>query len=242
MTAGGSYVSEDAAKFGDATGYDEKGGYLNLDGAGGYASDGFRLSWYAEDLGLDSRALEIDGSRQGKYGFHFGYRELPKRIFDTSSSVFVASGNDTLMLPGSWVPAPLTSDMTALSSSLGSQNTESDRQIIEFGANYLPTSRFALFADYRQQQRDGVDIFAGSTFTQASQLLRPIDYQTDEIDFGMRYATERGHLTLAYYGSFFENGATGLIWDNPFAFDPATSLRAKIKAGTHRIRTTISSS
>jgi len=26
VTAGGSYVSEDAAKFGDASGYDEKGG------------------------------------------------------------------------------------------------------------------------------------------------------------------------------------------------------------------------
>jgi len=224
FTGGGSYISDDAAKFGDATGYDEKGGYVNVDSAGSYASDGFRLNWYAEDLGLDSRALEIDGGRQGKYGFHFGYRELPERVFDTTSSVFGLSGIDTLALPGTWVSAPQTSGMTALSSSLSQQNTESDRQIIEFGAKYLPTSRFGMFAEFRQQQKDGVDIFGGSTFTQASQLLRPLDYQTDEIDAGVRYATERGQLTLAYYGSFFENDATGLIWDNPFAFDPATSL------------------
>ena len=224
VTAGGSYVSEDAAKFGDASGYDEKGGYVNLDGEGNYASDGYRLNWYAEDLGLDSRVFELEAGRQGKYGFRLGYRELPERVFDTTSSVFGVSGNDTLTLPGSWVPAPLTSGMTALSASLSRQNTESDRQIIEFGANYLPTSRFGLFADYRQQQKDGVDIFGGSTFTQASQLLRPLDYQTDEIDLGIRYATGRGHLTLAYYGSFFENDFTGLTWDNPFSFDPSTSL------------------
>ena len=224
ITAGGSYVSEDAAKFGDASGYDEKGGYANVDGEGKYASEGYRLNWYAEDLGLDSRVFEIDGGRQGKYGFYIGYRELPKRVFDTTSSVFGPSGNDSLALPGSWVPAPQTSGMTALDSSLSSQNIESDRQTIEFGAKYLPSSRFDLFVDFRRQQNEGVDIFAGSAFTQASQLLKPLDYQTDEVDAGVRYRTERGHLTLAYYGSFFENDATSLIWDNPFSFDPSTSL------------------
>jgi len=224
VTAGGSYVSDDAAKFGDATGYDEKGGYVNVDGDGSYASDDYQLNWYAEDLGLDSRVLEIEGGRQGSFGFHLGYSELPQRVFDTTSSVYGVSGNDTLTLPGSWVPAPLTSGMTALGSSLSSQNVESDRQMIEFGASYLPTSRFAMFADYRRQQKDGVDIFGASTFTQASLLLRPLDHQTDEIDLGARYTTERGHLTLAYYGSFFENDVAGLVWDNPFSFDPATSL------------------
>jgi len=224
VTAGGTYVSDDAAKFGDATGYDEKGGYVNLDGEGSYANDGYQLSWYAEDLGLDSRVLEIEGGRQGSYGFKFGYRELPERVFDTTSSVFGVAGNDTLTLPGSWVAAPRTSGMTALGSSLSAQNVESDRQIIEFGANYLPTSRFGLFADYRQQQKDGVDIFGASTFTQASLLLRPLDHQTDEIDIGARYTTERGHLTLAYYGSFFDNNADSLVWDNPFSFDPSISV------------------
>jgi len=225
VTAGGSYVSEDAAKFGDATGYDEQGAYVNVDGEGKYASDGYRLSWYAEDLGLDSRVLEIDGGRQGKYGFHLGYSELPQRVFDTTSTVFAASGPHTLSLPGSWVPAALTSDMTALSSSLSSQNIESDRQIFEFGANYLPSSRFGLFVDYRRQERDGVDILGGSTFTQASLLPRPLDYTTDEVDLGLRYVADRGTVTLAYYGSFFQNKAIDLVWDNPFSFDPATFVQ-----------------
>lgn len=224
IAAGGSYVSDDATRFGDASGYDEKGGYVNVDGEGRYTGENYQLSWYAEDLGLDSRVLEIEGGRQGSFGFNLAYRELPERVFDTTSTVFSASGNDTMRLPGSWVPAPRTSGMTALASSLSSQDVESDRQIIEVGASYLPTSRFDLFVDYRRQQRDGVDIFGASTFTQASLLLRPLDHQTDEVDFGVRYQMDRGHLTLAYYGSFFENDATALTWDNPFAFDPATSL------------------
>jgi MtrB/PioB family decaheme-associated outer membrane protein len=224
IAAGGSYVSDDAAKFGDASGYDEQGGYVNVDGDGAYAGDNYQLSWYAEDLGLDSRVLEIEGGRQGSFGFNLAYRELPHRVFDTTSTVFAASGPHTLSLPGSWVPAPQTSGMTALASSLRKQNVESDRQFIEFGATYLPTSHFDLFVDYRQQQRDGVDIFGAATVAQASLLLRPLDQQTDEVDLGARFTTEHGHLTLAYYGSFFQNKAVDLVWDNPFSFDPATSL------------------
>jgi MtrB/PioB family decaheme-associated outer membrane protein len=207
IAVGGSYVSDDAAKFGDASGYNEEGGYVNVDGEGNYAGENYQLSWYAEDLGLDSRVFEIEGGRQGSFGFNLAYRELPHRVFDTTSTVFSAAGNDTLTLPGSWVPASQTSAMTALASSLRKQNVESE-----------------LFVDYRQQQRDGVDIFGAANVAQASLLLRPLDHQTDEIDLGARYATERGHLTLAYYGSFFENDASSLTWDNPFAFDPATSL------------------
>jgi MtrB/PioB family decaheme-associated outer membrane protein len=228
VTAGGSYVSDDAAKFGDATGYDEKGGYVNLDGEGKYVNDGgYRLNWYAEDLGLDSRVFEIEGGRQGSYGFHLGYRALPDRVFDTTSTVFSQAGNDTLTLPASWVPDPLTSGMTALGSSLTGHNIESDREIVEFGANYLPSTRFSLFADFRRQEKDGVNIFGGSTFTQASLLARPLDHTTDEVDMGVRYATARGHVALAYYGSFFQNKVTGLTWDNPFSFDPATSRRGE---------------
>jgi hypothetical protein len=223
ITAGGSYVSDDAAKFGDATGYDEKGGYVNLDGEGNYINEGYRLSWYAEDLGLDSRVLDVEGGRPGEYAFHLGYRELPQRVFDTTSDVFALSGNDNLTLPGSWVAAPVTSGMTALSSSLSSRNIESDRQILEFGASYLPSSRFDLYLDYRRQERDGVDIFGGSTFTQASLLPRPLDYETDELDLGLRYETERWSGTTHFHSTRRHRS------------------RAKTRADTRRNRTMISS-
>jgi MtrB/PioB family decaheme-associated outer membrane protein len=224
IEAGGSYVNEDAARFGDATGYDEKGGYVNIDGEGSYTGEEFRVDWYAQDLGLDSRVFEVEAGKQGRYGFRLGYRELPERVFDTTATVFTPSGPHALALPGSWVPAVQTSGMTALDSSLLRRNVESDRRIMEFGAKYLPSSHWRLFADYRRQEKDGADIFGGSTFTQASLLQRPLDYATDEVDLGVHYLTARGYLGLAYYGSFFQNQATGLLWDNPFSYDPATSL------------------
>jgi len=214
--AGATYVSDDAARFGNATGYDEKGGYANLDGEGRYVNDGFRLDWFVEDLGLDSRVAELDAGRQGSYGFYLGYRELPYRLFDTTRTIFVPAASDRLDLPPGWVPAGLTSGFTQLDSSLRKQNIESDRQIIDAGGSWLPSDSFRLFADYRRQNREGVDVVAGAGFTQSSLLPRNFDFSTDQIDLGVQYQSARTSLTLAYYGSFFKNKNTGLTWETPF--------------------------
>ena len=92
--AGTSYVTEDAAHFGDANGYNEQGAYLNLDGTGSYASGNYQAQWVAEDLGLDSRYLSVTGGSQGTYGYRLAYRELPRHRFDTTQTVFQQASAD----------------------------------------------------------------------------------------------------------------------------------------------------
>lgn len=218
IDAGATYVGEDGAiRFGNATGYDDKGGFINLDGQGRYVSEDYHLDWIVEDLGLDSRVFEMDGGKQGTFGFHVGYRELPYRRFDTTSTVFNPSTSGTLTLPTSWVPASVTTNMPQLSSSLRSQTIESDRQIIDAGADWKPAKAFRVYADFRRQNRDGIDITGGSSFTQATLLPRWIDYETDQIDAGIQYGTDRASISLAYYGSYFTNQNPSLTWDVPFA-------------------------
>lgn len=221
VDVGASHVSEDAARFGNGTGYDEKGAYVELSGDGRYRNDGTEVSWHAEDLGLDSRVLGISAGRPGSYEVALAYRELPYRLFDSTATIFASPNSGTLNLPTSWLGAGTTSEFTALSSSLQAQNIEKDRQILEFGGNYyLPSSNVRLYADYRRQQRDGVSIMAGSRFTQSAYLPRPVDDYTDQIDAGVRFLAGSVNLTLAYYGSFFRNDIDSLSWDNPFSTAP----------------------
>ena len=108
--------------------------------------------------------------------------------------------------------------MTGLSSTLRLQEVVgSDRQIFDLGAGWTPTDNLRLFADFRHQKRDGVDITAGSGFTQSSLLPRWIDFETDQIDIGIQYGMRNGSLKLAYYGSFFSNQSNScLTWDTPY--------------------------
>ncbi len=216
IDAGASYVSDDAARFGNGTGLDEKGAYADLGGAGRYLKDGTEISWYAEDLGLDSRELNISVGRPGSYEINLGYRESPYRLFDSTSTIFATDGN-TLNVPSDWTPAATTSGFAGLSSALTPQNIEKDRQTFEFGGAYLPNSRVKVYADYRRQQRDGVSILSGSTFSQAAFLPRPVDDYTDRIDAGVKFSAGSLNVALAYYGSFYRNDIDSLTWDNPFA-------------------------
>jgi hypothetical protein len=143
--AGGSYVNEDAARFGNGTGLDEKGAYIDLNGEGRYLKDGTEVTWYAEDLGFDSRVFEFGAGKAGKFGIDLGYRELPYRLFGDTVTPFTGSG-DTLNLPADWIPAVTTDTMPGLAAALAPHNIEKDRQILEFGADYLPSSQFRLFA------------------------------------------------------------------------------------------------
>ncbi|MGB5131888.1 MAG: MtrB/PioB family outer membrane beta-barrel protein, partial [Steroidobacteraceae bacterium] len=158
LTAGGSYVSEDAATFGDATGYDEKGGYLNAAGEGHYATGAYRLNWLAQDLGLDSRVVEIDGAHPGTFDYRLSYRQIPRRRFDDTSTIFTHTAGNLLALPSAWTFAGTTSGLTDLAQNLHSQDIESDREVLEIGGRYLPTTRFRLFANYQRQERDGTSI------------------------------------------------------------------------------------
>ncbi|MGI9326018.1 MAG: MtrB/PioB family decaheme-associated outer membrane protein, partial [Pseudomonadales bacterium] len=218
-------VTDDAARFGNATGYDEQGGYVIAAGDGSYNSDGLQVSWYLEDLGLDSRAARVEAGRPGTYDVRISYRGLPYRLFDTTDTVYASTGN-SLQLPDGWTRSALTSEFTGLNASLVGRDIESDRDIIEVGGSYRPNSRFELFADFRNQTQNGVDEFGGAHFTQASLLPRSFDYQTDELDLGVRYRSERGYAQLGFYGSFFQNKDSVLVWDNPFTSFPGAERSA----------------
>ena len=230
LTAGASYVSEDAATFGDATGYDEKGGYLNVDGSGRYAADAYRLSWLVEDLGLDSRVVEIEGARPGTFDYRLAYSQIPRHKFDSTSTIFTHASDNLLALPSAWTFANTTSGFTDLAQSLVSQDIESERKTLEIGGRYLPTTPFRLFADYERQEHDGTNILGGSYFTNSSLLPHRFDYQTDQVDAGIRYDADNGYLKLAYYGSFFQDQFLAASWENPFVSAPGAESSALAEA------------
>jgi MtrB/PioB family decaheme-associated outer membrane protein len=244
--AGTTYVTGDAAHFGDAGGYNEQGAYLNLDGSGSYASENYQAQWLAEDLGLDSRYLSVSGGNQGSYGYRIAYRELPRHRFDTTQTIFQQASPDSLSLPPGWVRSPVTGGFSALGASLVDRDISSERRVLELGGRYLPSDRFRVSASYRRQERDGLRIAGGSYFTQSSLLPAPFDHATDEAELGLRYSGGQGYLKLAYLGSFFQNENLALRWETPFtsavgaetgaqAQSPDNSFQQISLAGNYRV-------
>ena len=222
IDVGAIAVDDDQARFGNYTGYDENATYASIDGYGRYNGDGYRVDYVIESLGLDARAFDMSIGSKGLFEFRLGYRDLPYRRFDTTSTIFVPTSGDFLSLPSGWVTAGRTDQMTQLSSSRRQTLIGTDRQILDVGVDWKPVDAFTVFADFRRQNRDGIDITSGSSFAQAALLPRWIDYETDRIDAGVRYTTGNASLTLGYYGSFFTNKNSSLAWETPFTASPGS--------------------
>jgi MtrB/PioB family decaheme-associated outer membrane protein len=212
------FVSDDSAKFGDFTGLDEQGAYLDAHlNVQQWFEDGSRWQLSGRNLGLESREFGLGWDKQGHYGVAAYYSQIPRSLFSTTRTPFIGSGSENLTLPDDWVHAGSTGGMTALRASLQPLDVSYDREILGVNASYLPWQDLELTAEYRRDEKDGVRITNGSVLTVTSQFVQPLDYATDQLELTAGYRSDAWNLRLGYYGSFFDNGADRLRWQSPFS-------------------------
>ena len=212
------YISDDSFRFGDYTGLEEQGGFLDLGGAWRYrGEDGGAEAWdlHAERLGLDSRALGLRGGRQGTYRVSLGYEALPHLVAADSRTIF--AGTDALALPPGWTRAGSTGGMTALDASLRGAELRQERERTALGLEFTPHRAADLRFDYRRDEIHGTGATGGSFMTLASQLPRPVDQTIDRADVSVGFHHTLGQAQLALASSFFSNNVDALAWQNPYS-------------------------
>jgi MtrB/PioB family decaheme-associated outer membrane protein len=210
-------VSQDSFKFGEYTGLNEEGAFLV-----GNASvrsrreNGSYLDLEATRLGLDARALELEGGKQGKYKLFLDYQEIPHFISDSVRTPFIGSGKDTLTLPAGWVRAGTTGGMTALPGSLREVDLETERRRLALGGAFVVGRKWEYAVKFRHETKEGKERIAGAFFFNGAQLVEPVDYITDELDASATYTRSKFQLRFAYHASLFRNRDESLTWQNPF--------------------------
>jgi MtrB/PioB family decaheme-associated outer membrane protein len=222
FTVGVGDVSDNAFRFGDYTGLDSDGPYLIFASDIPYRStDGRYLDLSVRNLGLDTRAVALEGGRQGRYELGLSYESIPHLLYDNTSTPFLGAGSASLSLPADWMRAGSTRSMP-LDTTLQPVAIKSKRETYGFGFQWLATHQLAASVDYHRREKNGTQML-GATFLTASSILpAPVDYRTDEIDAGLSYGGERWFARLAYYGSFFSDRNVAVTWDDPYyGFTPA---------------------
>ncbi len=214
---GGGYLDDSSAKFGDYTGLDDKGGYVVANAEGEYvAESGYSMSYELTDLGLDSRAVSLEGGKQGSYDYSLWYDRVPHSIWDTTATPFGGVGSRDLTLPSNWVYAGYTGGMSSLDQDLHPVDVGYDRDRYGAAGRYFWGQNLVLSIDFRRDQRDGFRSQFGSFGSTSTQLLAPIDDSTDRVTAAIRYQTERWFVEVGYNGSFYNNDAPSWRWQNPF--------------------------
>ena len=213
---GAAYVSDDSFKFGEYTGLVDKGAYFIGNADARYrGEDAGYMDLLIRDLGLEMRSIGIEGGRQGKYKLFLRYDEIPHYISDTAMTPYLGTGSNALTLPPGWARAPTTAGMTDLNSSLRQVDLKTKRKRVDVGMAYTP-SKWEYKVKYRHEVKDGQIATAGAFFFDAAQLIKPVDYVTDQVDASVFYNSEKVQTSLAYYGSFFKNNNDSLTWQNAY--------------------------
>ena len=117
VEAGVQYVTKDSAKFGEYNGLDQKGGYglLNFDIRGGaYGSDTDATRWrvIGNNLGLDTRSLNLEYGQQGTFRVTGLFDQIERNRSDTYQTPYIYNGSGVFTLPGNWL-APRVPQVSA---------------------------------------------------------------------------------------------------------------------------------
>ncbi len=213
--AGVQNISDDSAKFGDYTGLNEDGAYLLADGELQYfGKDGYFTNIYFDDLGLDSRSINLQGGRQGLYEYYIDFNQLPHYVYDVSQTPY--SGVDNLVLPAGWVAANNTGSMSSLAASLQAVDIMQERETIGLGFRFIQSSRWQYAIDFNQSTLNGDKITGASFLLTSAQLPAPVDYKTDQLELTAGFTGKKLQAELAYYVSTFSNEYKSLTWQNPY--------------------------
>jgi MtrB/PioB family decaheme-associated outer membrane protein len=104
-------------------------------------------------------------------------------------------------------------------------HTERDRLGAKF--SYLPSKNWEITGNYRHETKDGTrDVGAVMGFGTPMILPVTFNYKTDDFGLAVGYNSKKLQARLAYDGSLFDGGQTGITWNNPVP-PPATGRIAE---------------
>ena len=171
LDAGAGHISDKSAKFGEYNGLYRQGGFFIGDGAARYRGpDAYYWNINASDLGLDTRSLDAEGGRQGRYKLFFKYEQLSHHISDSVSTPFLGSGGASLTLPPGF-PAATTGAMP-LATTLQQMDVNQDRKRTTVGGSWIAASDWEYSLKYSHETREATKRISGAFFATAAQLVR----------------------------------------------------------------------
>jgi len=218
LDAGLGNVSTTSYKFGEYTGLENSGIYLIAGGNTSYRNqDGKYLDVTANNLGLSSRDITIEGGKQGLYELSAEYQEIPQYIANSGRTPFLGLGSDALTLPGNWVTGGSTGQMTNLNSNLQNVDIENTRRTASVGIKIMPPkSNWHYSVHFQRDTQDGTNAMGGNFMTTSSILPAYFDYSTNQVRASADYVVDKWQVSFGYYGSFFQDANAALTWSNPF--------------------------
>ena len=235
MEAGVLYTPQTSGKFGEYTGVNKDGGYLNgnfdIRGGDAYGAANGTRRWdiYGTDLGLTSRTVGATFSNQGLWSIGVNYDELTHYGSDSFQTPYQGTnGGNVFTLPG-FGAAPNTRVLNSTQLGLFHPlDLSSKRDNTTLNGTYVLNREWDFKFDFNHLDMSGAKLgsvgssnFGGAANQKISLLPIPTNSRTETATAAFNWAGEKGYATIAYYGSFYRDNYNGFKFGT---FADATSV------------------
>jgi MtrB/PioB family decaheme-associated outer membrane protein len=234
-------TTDESLRYADYRGRDEKGSAFSADGDMHYRNlKGWYFDLYSVDSIYDSRLTEMRAGKTDRVELRLGWQEIPKYRGYGTQTPFLGVGTGNLTLPGDWVYAPNTGQLTALQGSLAAAALKTQRKTLDGGATVHLGNHLTFKVDYQKQKKEGTRMMSGGFFN-AAVVPAPVDFTTDILESSLAFASKRVQLQVGFMSSEFENEYNSLTWRNPFSSRPGNYyLQTALEPGNEFTRFNVS--
>ena len=197
LNAGFLFVSEDNLHYGQYRGLQESGlyGSLSVDFAKRDDNSGTWLTVDGRNLGLDSRSLEFEHTRQGNWAYFLDYAQLPRANVFEHNTGLEGIGSADLIVNGE---------------ALRDTHLETERKSLTLGGSKWFGENLSAHVTARDEAKDGERQFGRGTGGAMEFLSDPIDQHIRQIEATLAYSGKSLQLAGGYYGTDFDNNSAAL--------------------------------
>ncbi|HKU45494.1 MAG TPA: MtrB/PioB family decaheme-associated outer membrane protein [Burkholderiales bacterium] len=190
VEAGLGFVDSDNTRFGQYNGLVEDGLYLLFDLRYQRRDDptGTWTTFSGRNLGLESRELRFEQSRQGNWGYFLDFSQTPR--YSPYTPITGLTGEDS-------------SSQTVNGTAQREIELKTERKAIGVGVDKWISSRWDVKLTARQEEKTGRRLFGSGGGT--AFLVDPIDYKTQLYEATVGYTDEKMQFTGGYFGTNFDN-------------------------------------
>lgn len=226
---------------------------LKLSGA---SEDGNRtLDFTAKNVWRDDASLGLDYALAGKYGLSLSYDKIPHRFGNDAAFLWTRTGAGRFEIDDAVQranQAAITAQFAAnrtlvafpfLNNLISPQiaaarkidiSLERERTRLDFDLGTL--KGFSWDVSLFNEKRTGLRPYGASFgFSNATEIVEPIDYDTSEVTARGEWAGKNGGLVFGFRSSRFENSIKSVTWDNPFRATDGTDASAYSAPGSGSI-------
>ena len=182
-------------------------------------------SFSADNVGWRDQRYSGSYERIGFLKISGLWDEIPQFYSVDTRTAFVESGEGVLLLDDN---AQRQANFNAYPPISPQFDLRESRDIGTFRVSATPTTHIDLTGGFTTTKHSGELPWGASFgFSNDNEVALPYRSRTNDVDMGLQWTNNKAMFRAAYNGSWFNNEADTLIWDNPLVLNDSTSASGR---------------